>query len=87
MKIFVYLTEDYGTMVSTLTEVIQNNVIYSKLKLSQNQKYKYLLLPVELFIDLDSFGDIGCGDFCLLSDIMGLSGALINGGKTVSSFI
>ena len=41
-------------------------------------KFISFLLPVVLFISLDSFGfgDIGRRDFCLLSNIMGLNGAL-----------
>ena len=51
----------------------------------------FFLLPVELFISLDSFGvfsssgDIDHRDFCLLSNIMGLNGALnvvLTGPKT-----
>ena len=38
----------------------------------QNKKYIFFLLPVVQFISLDSSGDIGRRDFCLLSNMMGL---------------
>ena len=49
---------------------------------TQNQKSLFFLLPVVLFICLDCFGvlssfsDIGCRDFCLLSNVMGVNSAL-----------
>ena len=51
--------------------------LHLKGQFSQNLKYILFLLPVVLFINLDYFGDIGRRDFCLLSNFMGVNGALI----------
>ena len=55
-----------------LTHKFFERTVHPKIKKNKT----LFLLPVELFISLDSFEDICRRDFCLPYDIMGLNGAL-----------
>ena len=63
-------------MIDVAAVVIEYCTLFKGTVHRKITKYIFFLLFVVRFIKVVSFGDVGRRDFCLLSNIMGLNGAL-----------